>query len=232
MVSELRQRSFGAFPAEAPLDPAIEYEFTEGNSTGFRLAFTSEKGWRLRAIVRRAKTISGIAPAGLWPEPLVPKAAIAHRLARALLPAARWCVGTRAGRSALLSGAVAHPRRVPAGAAQQLVGAYALAAYGSPRATGDIDLWVRTTETNAGRVMEALRRFGAPVETTASTRARAGSSCTSANATRDPWAANWATNSISVESIQLSMSSLPMNLEGPRGANASVIVHSTTLEGG
>lgn len=71
--------------------------------------------------------VTGIAPAGLWPEPLVPKAAIAHRLARTLLPAAEWCVATRPGRSVLLSGTVAYPRRVPAAAARQLVDAYALA---------------------------------------------------------------------------------------------------------
>ncbi|MEI8211539.1 MAG: DUF6036 family nucleotidyltransferase [Planctomycetota bacterium] len=44
-----------------------------------------------------------------------------------------------------------------------VVGAYALAAHGSPRATGDIDFWVRPTEVNAGRVWNALQRFGAPV---------------------------------------------------------------------
>ena len=71
--------------------------------------------------------VTGIAPAGLWPEPLVPKAAIAHRLARALLPAAAWAVSTRPGRSLLLSGAVASPRRVPPGAARRLLRAYAQA---------------------------------------------------------------------------------------------------------
>jgi hypothetical protein len=44
-----------------------------------------------------------------------------------------------------------------------VIGAYALAAHGHPRATGDIDLWVRSTETNAGRVLEALSAFGAPL---------------------------------------------------------------------
>lgn len=44
-----------------------------------------------------------------------------------------------------------------------VVGAYALAAYGLPRATGDIDFWVRPTRENAERVMTALRLFGAPV---------------------------------------------------------------------
>lgn len=44
-----------------------------------------------------------------------------------------------------------------------LVGAYALAAHGHPRATGDIDLWVHPENDNAGRVMKALARFGAPL---------------------------------------------------------------------
>ena len=43
-----------------------------------------------------------------------------------------------------------------------VVGAYALAAHGFPRATGDIDLWVRPTKENAARVWEALAAFGAP----------------------------------------------------------------------
>lgn len=43
-----------------------------------------------------------------------------------------------------------------------LVGAYALAAHGLPRATGDIDLWVRCSEQNARRIMQAMARFGAP----------------------------------------------------------------------
>ena len=44
-----------------------------------------------------------------------------------------------------------------------LVGAYAVAAHGLPRATGDIDLWIKCSEDNANRVMAALKRFGAPL---------------------------------------------------------------------
>jgi hypothetical protein len=44
-----------------------------------------------------------------------------------------------------------------------LVGAYALAAHGFVRATGDIDLWVRPSRENAARVMRALAVFGAPL---------------------------------------------------------------------
>ena len=44
-----------------------------------------------------------------------------------------------------------------------VVGAYALAAHGYPRATMDIDLWVMPSRDNAEAVLRALGRFGAPV---------------------------------------------------------------------
>jgi len=44
-----------------------------------------------------------------------------------------------------------------------IVGAYALAAHGFPRATGDIDIWVRNSPDNAVKVMRALEKFGAPL---------------------------------------------------------------------
>lgn len=45
-----------------------------------------------------------------------------------------------------------------------VVGAYALAVHGVPRATGDIDLWIRPTSDNAQRVWRALAEFGAPLD--------------------------------------------------------------------
>lgn len=50
-----------------------------------------------------------------------------------------------------------------AGAEFLIVGAHAVAAHGRPRATGDLDVWVRPTPENAGRVWSALERFGAPL---------------------------------------------------------------------
>ena len=44
-----------------------------------------------------------------------------------------------------------------------IVGAYALAAHGLPRATGDIDLWVRPVAENAEKVWRAIIKFGAPL---------------------------------------------------------------------
>lgn len=44
-----------------------------------------------------------------------------------------------------------------------LVGAYAMAVHGVPRATGDIDVWVRPSAENAARALRALARYGAPL---------------------------------------------------------------------
>ena len=45
-----------------------------------------------------------------------------------------------------------------------VVGAYALAYHGRPRATGDLDVWIDPTPDNATRVMHALTAFGAPMQ--------------------------------------------------------------------
>jgi hypothetical protein len=42
-----------------------------------------------------------------------------------------------------------------------IVGAYALGAHGRPRATGDLDVWIEASATNAPRVLRALQQFGA-----------------------------------------------------------------------
>jgi hypothetical protein len=44
-----------------------------------------------------------------------------------------------------------------------IVGAHAIAAHGAPRATGDLDVFVRPEPANAARLFRALLRFGAPV---------------------------------------------------------------------
>jgi hypothetical protein len=43
-----------------------------------------------------------------------------------------------------------------------LVGAYAMAAYGYPRSTMDVDLWIMPNPENAILVLQALEDFGAP----------------------------------------------------------------------
>jgi hypothetical protein len=44
-----------------------------------------------------------------------------------------------------------------------VVGGYALGQHGRPRATGDLDIWVEASSTNALRVHRALAEFGAPL---------------------------------------------------------------------
>ena len=51
-----------------------------------------------------------------------------------------------------------------AGAEYLIVGAHALAAHGHPRATGDLDIWIRPTAENGAKVWQALVAFGAPLD--------------------------------------------------------------------
>ena len=50
-----------------------------------------------------------------------------------------------------------------AGADFMVIGAHAVAVYARPRATGDLDIWIRPTAENAERVWTALVAFGAPL---------------------------------------------------------------------
>lgn len=45
-----------------------------------------------------------------------------------------------------------------------LVGAYALATHGFPRATADIDIFVKPDPENASKLYKTLEKFGAPLE--------------------------------------------------------------------
>jgi hypothetical protein len=44
-----------------------------------------------------------------------------------------------------------------------IVGAYALGTHGYPRATGDIDIWIKPDSINSKKLYKALARFGAPL---------------------------------------------------------------------
>jgi hypothetical protein len=44
-----------------------------------------------------------------------------------------------------------------------VVGAYALGAYGYPRATGDFDIWVEASADNSRKIYASLSEFGAPL---------------------------------------------------------------------
>lgn len=45
-----------------------------------------------------------------------------------------------------------------------VVGRYAMAVHGVPRATGNLDVVVRSSAANAARMLAALRSFGAPLD--------------------------------------------------------------------
>jgi pimeloyl-ACP methyl ester carboxylesterase len=79
------------------------------------------------AVAGRAASVTAIAPAGLWANPLGPKPATARRLARALLPALAPLLRRPAARRLALGGTVARPENVPAADAARLVRAYATA---------------------------------------------------------------------------------------------------------
>jgi len=44
-----------------------------------------------------------------------------------------------------------------------IVGAFAMAAHGIVRSTGDLDIWIQTDAENAKRTIAALKSFGAPL---------------------------------------------------------------------
>lgn len=41
-----------------------------------------------------------------------------------------------------------------------VIGGYAVALYGYPRTTGDIDIWIAISKNNAQKIVEALKEFG------------------------------------------------------------------------
>ncbi len=45
-----------------------------------------------------------------------------------------------------------------------IVGGFAVMKYGEPRYTKDLDVWVGSSRQNSVRVVQALQKFGAPVE--------------------------------------------------------------------
>ncbi len=98
----------------------VERPHVAGNSLG---------GWIALELARagRARSVTAIAPAGLWREPLVPKRSSARRVARALLPTMPLLLRSERGRRAALGGTMAHPERIPPPVALAFVRAYARA---------------------------------------------------------------------------------------------------------
>jgi pimeloyl-ACP methyl ester carboxylesterase len=128
---------FGESPAlenGSPPDPAalatavaafldglgIERPHLAGNSLGGWVALEL-------ALAGRARSVTAIAPAGLWAQPLPPKPSPGRAIARAAAPVLPALLTTSGGRRAVLAATVAHPERVPAAEALRLVRTYAAA---------------------------------------------------------------------------------------------------------
>jgi pimeloyl-ACP methyl ester carboxylesterase len=120
-------------PTPAALAQALTRFLTEIDLDKPHVAGNSLGGWVALelALAGRVRSVTAIAPAGLWGRPLAPKPNIARALARTLAGPARpllpLLTATSAGRRALLGGVMLHPELVPAGAAAHIVNAYATA---------------------------------------------------------------------------------------------------------
>lgn len=113
--------------AEAVADGLARLELPRAEDGRVHVAGNSLGGWIAFELALRgvAASVTAIAPAGLWPEPLLPRASTAHRLARALEPLALMALGSAAGRRRLLGGSIVHPERMTAAQARGLVRSYA-----------------------------------------------------------------------------------------------------------
>jgi pimeloyl-ACP methyl ester carboxylesterase len=96
----------------------IEAAHVAGNSFGGWVALELER-------LGRARSVTAIAPAGLWSRPLGPRPGPNVRaLGRALVPLLPLLLRSRRLRALALSSSFAHPERVPTGAARRLASAY------------------------------------------------------------------------------------------------------------
>jgi pimeloyl-ACP methyl ester carboxylesterase len=122
------------FGESGPIEPASPADLARAIDAGLGLdrphvAGNSLGGWVALELARagRARSVTAIAPAGLWEQPLAPKRATARHLARAAGPLLPRLLRSERGRRLALGGTLAHPERVPYAAALGLVRAYASA---------------------------------------------------------------------------------------------------------
>jgi pimeloyl-ACP methyl ester carboxylesterase len=101
-------------------EEGIERPHVAGNSLGGWVALEA-------ALAGAARTVTAIAPAGLWPRPLAPRRDVARQTARAALPALDLLLRHPQLRRLAMAGTTAHPERVPPDAVAHLVRSYATA---------------------------------------------------------------------------------------------------------
>ena len=140
--------------AQAVADGLAALDLPHGGDGRVHVAGNSLGGWVALELALRgaAASVTAIAPAGLWSNPLLPKASLGHLLARALEPVASAAAATGAGRRALLTGSIVHPERMTARQARRLLRAYA-------RAPG----FVAVNNAMRARQFAGLERITVPV---------------------------------------------------------------------
>jgi pimeloyl-ACP methyl ester carboxylesterase len=114
-------------PTPARLARAVADGLASVVDAPFHVAGNSLGGWVALelALAGAARSVTAIAPAGLWPQPLRARRNVARRLAQTIRPVAGLLTRGERGRALALAGIVARPDRVPASAAAHLVAAYA-----------------------------------------------------------------------------------------------------------
>jgi pimeloyl-ACP methyl ester carboxylesterase len=117
----------GPEPTPARLAEAVADGLAAHGVQDFAVAGNSLGGWVALelALAGRARSVTAIGPAGLWPEPLPPRRGSARAVARLAAPFAGALARVPALRRTAMAMFVAHPERMPAAAARDLIRAYA-----------------------------------------------------------------------------------------------------------
>jgi pimeloyl-ACP methyl ester carboxylesterase len=116
-------------PTPLALAEAIDEGMRELGVTDYDVAGNSLGGWVALelGLSRRARSVTAIAPAGLWSRALPPRRSQARRAARAALPLLPLLSLYPSMRARALALFAAHPERIPPPEARRLVRAYATA---------------------------------------------------------------------------------------------------------
>jgi pimeloyl-ACP methyl ester carboxylesterase len=104
--------------AEFLAEIGVDRPHVAGNSLGGWIALEL-------ALAGDARSVTAIAPAGLWSRTLGPRPSVGRRIAQAALPLLAPVLATPQGRNLALATVTAYPARVPARDAVHLIRAYA-----------------------------------------------------------------------------------------------------------
>jgi pimeloyl-ACP methyl ester carboxylesterase len=128
-VIALDMPGFGASPPIADASPpslaaAVHAQLAEVGE--YHVAGNSLGGWVALelAAAGHARSVTAIAPAGLWARALGPRRSAARAAARLVLPFARPLLRSERGRRLAFASSATHPERIPPDAARRLVRAY------------------------------------------------------------------------------------------------------------